>query len=170
MIAQGECKDNFYFLIYFFSCRYSRYESFPKIRHEYWIFFLLMAALLLVSLGLSFLYYDTSSVTQNFFAYIGLALVSIYGYSSLLVPVFLFASGIVLFLPPWNTKKAFLLAFSLLPFFTVVFAEKLIKTMTQESSQAIMRLQIFGIFVVAIIMLKSSTSLQILFLMQRLKS
>ncbi|NMA56680.1 MAG: hypothetical protein GX955_04365, partial [Treponema sp.] len=116
-------------------------------------FFLLMAALLLVSLGLSFLYYDTSSVTQNFFAYIGLALVSIYGYSSLLVPVFLFASGIVLFLPPWNTKKAFLLAFSLLPFFTVVFAEKLIKTMTQESSQAIMRLQIFGIFVVAIIML-----------------
>lgn len=115
--------------------------------------FLLFAALLLVSLGLSFFYFDSSSATQNLFAHIGLALVAMYGYSSFLVPLYLFVSGILLFLPPWNAKKAFLLAFSLLPFFTIVFAEKLVKTMIRESSQAIMLLQMFGIFVVAIILL-----------------
>ena len=115
--------------------------------------FLLFAALLLVSLGLSFFYFDSSSATQNLFAHIGLALVAMYGYSSFLVPLYLFVSGILLFLPPWNAKKAFLLAFSLLPFFTIVFAEKLVKTMIRESSHAIMLLQMFGIFAVAIILL-----------------
>lgn len=115
--------------------------------------FLLFAALLLVSLGLSFFYFDSSSATQNLFAHIGLALVAMYGYSSFLVPLYLFVSGILLFLPPWNAKKAFLLAFSLLPFFTIVFAEKLVKTMIQESTQAIMLLQVFGIFAIALVLL-----------------
>lgn len=115
--------------------------------------FLLLAALFLVSLGLAFFYFDSASATQSFFAHLGLALVAMYGYSSLLVPLFLFISAIMLYLPPWNAKKAFLLVFSLLPFFTIVFAEKLVKMMVRESSHSIMLLQVFGIFVVAIVLL-----------------
>lgn len=52
-------------------------------------------------------------------------LVNAYGFSSVLIPVFLLAAGTLCFLDKWNRQRACCLLISVVPFFTFVLAEKI---------------------------------------------
>ena len=84
-----------------------------------------VAAIFIISLMLHFL--DFGVAMPYFFekcANFGTMLFSVYGISSFLIPVFLFVASIFLFMPTWDVKRGLYLAFSLVPFFTIVGIEK----------------------------------------------
>jgi len=59
------------------------------------------------------------------FAYVGNLLFGVYGYSSFLVPLFFLSAAILMLLPLRSFRSACLLGGSVVPFFTVVAAERL---------------------------------------------
>jgi len=84
-----------------------------------------VAAIFIISLMLHFL--DFGVAMPYFFekcANFGTMLYSVYGISSFLIPVFLFVASIFLFMPTWDVNRGLYLAFSLVPFFTIVGIEK----------------------------------------------
>ena len=96
------------------------------------ILFLFAAAIILISIFLQFLNFGSFrtfplSALYNF----GRMLFSVYGYSSFLIPIFLFISAIMLFLPNWSTARGIYLLVSIIPFFTIAgleYASKIILT------------------------------------------
>ncbi|MGL4981418.1 MAG: DNA translocase FtsK [Treponemataceae bacterium] len=65
---------------------------------------------------------------------IGTIVFSFYGFSSLLIPIFLLTAGITLFLQKWSTARGIYLLSSILPFFTFVLGEKTYMMITQTGS------------------------------------
>ena len=62
---------------------------------------------------------------NNIFYYIGNMLISVYGFSSILIPVFLLISGLSCFATIWTAQKTMRLITAILPFFTCVVTEKI---------------------------------------------
>ncbi|MCF0241311.1 MAG: hypothetical protein HUK25_01655, partial [Treponema sp.] len=58
----------------------------------------------------------------------GKMLYAVYGFSSILIPVFLLISGLLCFASKWTARKAFRLLTAVVPFFTCVFCEKIIRS------------------------------------------
>ncbi|MGP1587391.1 MAG: DNA translocase FtsK [Treponemataceae bacterium] len=74
--------------------------------------------------------------------HIGEILSVVYGFSSILIPIFLFISAIVFFLPNFNEKKAVILGSSLFPFFTCVVTEKILQKILPNSTEPVFILKI----------------------------
>ncbi len=92
------------------------------------VLFLLAAAIILISIFLQFLNFGSFrtfplSSLYNF----GRMLFSVYGYSSFLIPIFLFICSIMLFLPNWSTARGIYLFISVIPFFTIAGLEHVSK-------------------------------------------
>ena len=64
----------------------------------------------------------------------GLVLFSAYGFSAVLVPIFLLAASILLLVPGWTFRSGVLLAGSFAPFFTVAGGERLIRHLAASLS------------------------------------
>ncbi len=64
---------------------------------------------------------------ENFLFKLGEILASVYGFSSILIPTFLFTAAISSFASNWTARKAMRLLTAIVPFFTSVAAEKLIR-------------------------------------------
>ena len=62
---------------------------------------------------------------NNIFYYIGNMLITVYGFSSILIPVFLLISGLSCFATIWTAQKTMRLITAILPFFTCVVTEKI---------------------------------------------
>ena len=62
---------------------------------------------------------------NNIFYYIGNMLLSVYGFSSILIPVFLLISGLSCFATIWTAQKTMRLITAILPFFTCVVTERI---------------------------------------------
>ena len=62
---------------------------------------------------------------NNIFYYIGNMLITVYGFSSILIPAFLLISGLYCFASIWTAQKTMRLITAILPFFTCVFTEKI---------------------------------------------
>ena len=96
------------------------------------ILFLAAAAVILISIFLQFINFGSFRVFPlSAFYNFGRMLFSVYGFSSFLIPIFLFISAIMLFLPRWNTARGIYLAVSIIPFFTIAgleYASKIILT------------------------------------------
>lgn len=88
-----------------------------------------------------FLNYGITSNLLGFFE-IGNVLLSAYGYSAILVPIFLFVSAIFLFSVNFSKKKAVILAASLLPFYTVVATERICNKILPGSTEPVFILKI----------------------------
>ena len=88
------------------------------------IVLLFLAAFFTISIMVQFLNYGITNNLLVFFE-IGNVLLSAYGYSAILVPIFLFVSAIFLLSVNFSKKKAVILAASLLPFYTVVATERI---------------------------------------------
>lgn len=87
--------------------------------------FFILAAIIFISIFSAFISLGRSGTAQNAFLYLGAALSSSYGGSSLLIPVFLVVAGLMCFSPNWTFKRGFYLLGSLFPFYTIVLTEKL---------------------------------------------
>ena len=65
---------------------------------------------------------------NNIFYYIGNMLITVYGFSSILIPAFLLISGLYCFASIWTAQKTMRLITAILPFFTCVFTEKICRS------------------------------------------
>lgn len=98
------------------------------------------------------------TVLMQFFAYgeqqpaifkIGAVLFQAYGYSSILVPLCMFAAGLLVFAGLCTMRWSIYLACSVFPFITVVFAEKIAKNFLMTDTSALLGFKIAAVFVVA---------------------
>ena len=62
---------------------------------------------------------------NNIFYYVGNMLITVYGFSSILIPTFLLISGLYCFASIWTAQKTMRLITAILPFFTCVVTEKI---------------------------------------------
>lgn len=69
----------------------------------------------------------------NFLFQLGEMLASVYGFTSILIPVFLFTAAISCFASNWTARKSMRLLTAAFPFFTSFAAEKLIKFFLAEA-------------------------------------
>ena len=105
------------------------------------IVLLFLAAFFTISIMVQFLNYGITSNLLGFFE-IGNILLSAYGYSAILVPIFLFVSAIFLLSVNFSKKKAVILAASLLPFYTVVATERICNKILPGSTDPVFILKI----------------------------
>ncbi len=112
-------------------------KPFEKITIALGAFSLLLAALFILFLipqifdfGIAF-----QGLSLSFYNF-GKALVSVYGISSFLIPLFLLAVGIITFFSTWTDKTGVFLAGSIIPFLTVVALESFTKSIFPSSGPA----------------------------------
>ena len=93
---------------------------------------LLLAALFSISLILLPLDYGISGPGHNNIFYIlGDMLYSVYGFCSILIPAFLLTAGLSCFASKWTARKTLRLLTALVPFFTCVVTENLIRSVVK---------------------------------------
>lgn len=105
------------------------------------IVLLFLAAFFTISIMVQFLNYGITNNLLVFFE-IGNVLLSAYGYSAILVPIFLFVSAIFLLSVNFSKKKAVILAASLLPFYTVIATERICNKILPGSTEPVFILKI----------------------------
>ena len=87
---------------------------------------LVLAALFSISLIIQPLDFGIAGPGHNNIFYaLGRMLYVVYGFSSILIPVFLLIAGISCFATKWTSKKTMRLITALVPFFTAVLTEKI---------------------------------------------
>lgn len=90
---------------------------------------LLVAALFSISLILQGLDFGMTEAGQkNIFFMLGNILYSVYGFSSALIPLFLFISGLSCFASKWSARKTMRLLTAIVPFFTAVITENICRS------------------------------------------
>ena len=93
---------------------------------------LLLAALFTISLILLPLDYGVSGPGHNnIFYLLGDMLYSVYGFCSILIPGFLLVSGLSCFASKWTARKTLRLLTALIPFFTCVVTESIIRSIVK---------------------------------------
>lgn len=68
---------------------------------------------------------------NNIFYALGKMLFTVYGFSSILIPVFLFVSGLSCFATKWTARKTMRLLTAIVPFFTSVITENIIRSIVE---------------------------------------
>ena len=90
---------------------------------------LVVAALFSISLILQPLDFGTTGPGHNnIFYLLGNMLYSVYGFSSILIPAFLFIAGLSCFAAKWTARKTMRLLTALVPFFTCVVTENICRS------------------------------------------
>lgn len=93
------------------------------------IILLVLAAFLTISLLLLPLNFGINSLGQkNYFFIIGFLLYNTYGFSSILIPLFLLIAGLSCFASIWTSQKTMRLLTAVIPFFTAVITEKICRS------------------------------------------
>ena len=91
-----------------------------------------LAALFTISLILLPLDYGISGPGHNNILYLlGDMLYSVYGFCSILIPSFLFVSGLSCFASKWTARKTLRLLTALIPFFTCVVTESIVRSIVK---------------------------------------
>lgn len=116
-----------------------------------------------ISIALGFVFeavavYFVAAVLMQFFSHgastlpafaLGAKLFQVYGYSSILLPLFLFATGLLFFAGLDTVRNSIYLICSLVPFLTIVGAEKLAVHFMKNDISSLMGFKIAAVFVVA---------------------
>ena len=96
---------------------------------------LVLSALLCISLLLQLLDFGVGGPGRNnVFFFLGNMLYTVYGFSSIIIPVFLFIAGLSCFATKWTSQKTMRLLTALVPFFTAVLTEKICRSIVAVSS------------------------------------
>lgn len=105
---------------------------------------LLLAALFSISLisqALDFSFAYPGS--NNILYFLGKVLFSVYGFSSALIPLFLFVAGISCFASKWSARKSVRLLTAIVPFFTAVVTENICRSIVALGDSGFSEVKIF---------------------------
>ena len=91
------------------------------------ILLFILAAFLSIAIILNIIDYEPEGSLVTLWN-IGSTLINSYGFSSILIPGFLIVAGAFCFDSQWTVQRAMGLLVSILPFFTIVGAEKIVRT------------------------------------------
>ena len=97
------------------------------------IILLILAALFSITLLMQLLDYGTFQ--SGFFVSLGRMLFAVYGFSSILIPGFFLTAGLSCFATTWTARKAFRLLTAIVPFFTCVICEKIIRSIAETGTR-----------------------------------
>ena len=117
--------------------------------------FALFLVAALFSIGILLAFFDYGMVSpdqQGFLSSLGHVIVGAFGFSSLLIPVFFFVSGAFCLDYRWSVQRAMCLLVSVVPFFTIVGAEKWIRSVVENYSGAFAAVAVTGITALAAFM------------------
>ena len=122
-------------------------KSSNKTNYLFGAVLLIISAIFTISLTLQALDFGvTGPGRNNILYYLGDMLFSVYGFSSILIPLFLFLAGISNFATIWTSKKTMLLITALIPFFTSVFTEKICLSIIEvDSSDVALKIAITAV-------------------------
>ena len=99
------------------------------------IVLLLVAAFFSISLILQALDFGSFGPgRENLLYQLGSMLTSVYGFSSILIPVFLFYAAISCFASRWTARKSMQLLTAVIPFFTTVGIEKVCRMIVNHTT------------------------------------
>lgn len=104
------------------------------------IILLLLAAFFSISLFISaFDFGEFGPGSNNMLLEPGKMLLSVYGFSSTLIPIFLLIASLFCFTSKWNVRKSMCLLTAIFPFFTSVIIEKLCKSIVASGDDYSLR-------------------------------
>ena len=110
-----------------------------------------VAALFSIGLFLGALDFGLSS-GKNILFKMGEMLVSVYGICSILIPAFFFVAGSFCLSAKWSVQRAFILLISIVPFFTLVIAERTSKAIAAQDTSPIAFSKIFTLVAIAFLL------------------
>ncbi len=95
-----------------------------------------IAALFSIAIFLGGLDFGVSS-KKNIVFNLGEMLISVYGICSIFIPIFFFIAGAFCISSKWSVQRAFILLISVVPFFTLVIAEKVSRYIASQDTSPI---------------------------------
>ena len=110
-----------------------------------------VAALFSIGLFLGALDFGLSS-GKNILFKMGEMLVSVYGICSILIPAFFFVAGSFCLSAKWSVQRAFILLISIVPFFTLVIAERTSNAIAAQDTSPIAFAKIFTLVAIAFLL------------------
>lgn len=110
-----------------------------------------VAALFSIGLFLGALDFGLSS-GKNILFKMGEMLVSVYGICSILIPAFFFVAGSFCLSAKWSVQRAFILLISIVPFFTLVIAERTSNAIAAQDTSPIAFAKIFTLIAIAFLL------------------
>ena len=115
--------------------------------------FLAVSALCTVSLAVSLIGLGiTEPVGGRFLYEFGRMLFSVYGYSSFLIPVYIFTAGIMLMVSDCSKRKILYLVFSIIPFFSVCAVEFVSRKIFNVNSVSVRIIRLTGFVSVSVLL------------------
>lgn len=113
----------------------------------------LLALFVLLSLGVQLFYYATYATgRQNFLNAFGSMLASVYGISSVLIPVFLIAAAICCYFKIGGTKIAFVFVAMVVPFFTIAITENICRTLLASSDKSFLAFKLTSTIIISVLL------------------
>ena len=113
---------------------------------------LLIAALFSISLLFIPLTFVLNGNTNSLFFILGDMLFSSYGFSSILIPVFLLVAGLSCFASTWTARRTMTFLTALIPFFTIVITENICRSVLSQDSVDFVALKIIICIVTGIML------------------
>lgn len=115
---------------------------------------LLLAALFSISLIVQVLDFGMFyPAHNNFFFLLGNIIYTVYGFSSILIPVFLFIAGLSCFSTTWTAKNTIFLLTAIIPFFTSVITENICRSIVSMGNNPLNAVKIIITLVTGILLI-----------------
>ena len=90
---------------------------------------------------------------DNLFYKLGKMLYSVYGFSSILIPIFLMIAGLSCFSAKWTARKKMRLLTALIPFFTCVITENICRSIIKYSGSSFSAIKLIVAIVTGVMMM-----------------
>ena len=110
-----------------------------------------VAAVFSISIFLGALDFGFSS-RHNVLFLLGRMLFSVYGFCSVLIPVFFFVAGAFCLSANWSVQRAFILLISVIPFFTLVLAERTSFSIAAQEANPVAGVKIISLVAIALLL------------------
>lgn len=115
---------------------------------------LLLAALFSISLILQPLDFGVAGPGHNNFFYVlGNIIFTVYGFSSILIPIFLLIAGLSCFATTWTARKTVFLLTAIIPFFTSVITENICRSIISLGDRPLTALKVVITLVTGILLI-----------------
>ena len=114
------------------------------------VFLYFLAALFSISIMASVFFRESAG--SSLIGSIGSILTGAYGFCSILIPAFFILAGSFCLSAKWSLQRAYILLISIIPFFTLVFAENNSRSIYENDTSPIAFAKIFVLVIISILL------------------